>query len=122
MNDLRAAAIEAVEKATADTELVGSVKIKAAKFLRDATGGYLRDIIPAVEWAMARPRPTLTRADKERAVAEMTRRVARAAESVAYAAVGFLAEDRQPLVDVFLRAQRRREAALLRLAMARTVD
>lgn len=63
------------------------------------------------------PKGTLTRAAKERAVAEMASRLAGIAENTGYADMGKI-----PDVDYFHRRQRTLRAALVRLAMARTVD
>lgn len=96
-------------------------KLRAIRLLRDWTRGDetvkgLRPLIDAVGRALD-PTATLTRAAKERAVAEMASRLAAIAENTGYADLGKI-----PDVDYFHRRQRTLRAALVRLAMARTVD
>lgn len=116
--ELQAAAVTAVEKARTDAVYGGPTKIIALKFLRDATGLTLPECVPAIDWALSRPYVTLTRAAKERAVAEMADRLEGTSMGFAYA----IGQGDAPEI-VRLRARKRSlRAALLRLAMARTVE
>jgi hypothetical protein len=115
VSDLRDLAMKVV--ADADPDGPGGRRLQAVKILRDRDGKrrQLRDYIAAVDWALARPTTTLTRADKEKAVAEM-------ADRLAVAAV-VCAERHRVAPDISAaRRVRRQHAALVRLAMARTVD
>lgn len=117
MNDLQFQATRAV----AEVDPRGPRgKIPTIARLRDLTGKCytLRQYIDAVDWAMSRPRYTLTRADKERAVRLMTDRVVEAADN--YATTNLEGTIEECLG--WLHTRERRRKALLRLAMARTVD
>jgi hypothetical protein len=113
--ELQQLAVKAV--ADADPDGPGGRRLQAVKIVRDRDGKrhQLRDYIAAVDWALSRQAVTLTRAQKERAVAEM-------ADRLAVAAV-VCAERHRVVPDIrAARRVRRRHAALVRLAMARTVD
>jgi hypothetical protein len=115
VSDLRDLAVKAV--ADADPDGPGGRRLQAVKILRERDGKrrQLRDYVVAVDSALARPATKLTRAEKERAVAEM-------ADRLAVAAV-VCAERHRVVPDIrAARRVRRRHVALVRLAMARTVD
>lgn len=114
-------------KALAEEPLGGpGGKLPAIRLLREWTRGQrfgLRQIIDAVDWAIAQPVGGLTRADKENAVAVMAQRLERSARDFAR----LVDKDREigmpsPGAIFADRACHRQRAALVRLAMARTVD
>ena len=105
---------------TADRTNGVPVLVQAAKTVREAAGVTLPEAARAVREVLDQP-AGLTRAVKERAVAEMARRLEGISENAAYADAGF-----GPLksgdVKWFHRRQELLRKALVRLAMARTVD
>jgi hypothetical protein len=116
MTDLTEAARRAAATADADTTAnPASRKIRAIKHLRKATGLGIRECLPAVDAALAGQPVTLTRAAKEAAVTEMTRRVAVRSEN-------WTDENHTPRTERYRRDLDRAQRALVRIAMARTVD
>jgi hypothetical protein len=110
--DLRGLARTAVAEVPVDHH--AGVKLPALKSLHEATGLSLRECVPLIDWALNRP-ITLTRAQKQRAVAEVTDRLTVTAGGYQRNRATVCAEDSA-------RRLRRQHAALVRLAMARTVD
>lgn len=114
MSDLAGLAQEALAHVNPDDDRAVRTR-QAAKFMHDRVGGPLPPLVQAIREAMDHPVLALTRAAKERAVAEMTRRLTVTAGRY----------DRHrgtPFIEGHARAMRRQETALLRLAMTRTVD
>jgi len=113
-SELHAAAINAVADARVTNPIVAT-RLIAIRNLRDATGLGLQDCIPLVTWAMNRPATALTREVKERAVEKMA--ILYGAAASAYAVATDPAH-----CDKYALTLNRRRAALVRIAMATTVN
>jgi hypothetical protein len=116
--DLHSLAVNALTKVDRGGDRSTTTRL-AVKVMHDVIGGPLRPLVDAVHRAIDGPRVALTRAVKERAVAEMAQLVSAFAENYVYASY------KAPGAGdpkVWQRRERWARAALVRLAMARTVD
>lgn len=120
MDNLDQLATTAVAKAR--IKYPQSAKLGAIKLLREATGMGLSECAPYINAAWERPSCSLTRADKAAMVAELSRRLSAASENRAYADMKAWKFAKDNDVDYFQRQQHRLQGAILRIAMAKTID